>query len=702
MAMRYPADTTRDMGGKDPMNIKTDFPRRVRLLESVWIPLSDGRRLSAKIWLPEDAQESPVPAILEYLPYRKSDGTAPRDAGTHAYFAGHGYAGVRVDIAGSGDSDGLLWDEYTQQEQDDAVEVIAWLACQPWSSGAVGMTGISWGGFNSLQVAARRPPALKAIISLCSTDDRYANDEHYIGGCVMGPEMQSYATMLLGYATHAPDPAVVGDGWRELWRRRLDEIAPALPTWLSHQRRDAYWQHGSVCEDYNAMDCAVYLVGGWADGYRDAILRTLEHYRNPVKALIGPWCHAWPQDGEPGPAIGFLQEALRWWDHWLKGVDTGIMDEPAATFWMQNAYTRERDWSDKTGRWLTEESWPSANVATRVFTIEPGGLDEETAEAPPTPAGQPPQPSVGQPSVTFHSPQITGIEGGCWISWSCDDDSPGDQRPDDERSQVFDSSPLAERLEILGQAKAVLDIACDQPQALVAARLCDVDEAGASTLVARGVLNLTHRESHASPHPLVPGTSYRVEVPLAAVAYSFPAGHHVRLALSTSLWPLAWPSPQPVTMTLFAGECRLELPERSAADDVAPPAFLEPEEAPLPGYEQLEEDISEIVIEHDPATGRTGSVWDESGRFRLADGLVHEYRGRDTYAIVEGDPLSAEATSSWAFASERGDWRARVEAKSRLTSNESDFHVACSLDAYAGDERVATRVWEETIPRDCC
>ena len=677
------------------MNVRTDFPRNVRLLEDIIVPLSDGCRLSAKIWLPDDAEEDPVPAVLEYLPYRKSDGSLPLDAGQHAYFAGHGYAGVRVDIRGTGDSEGLLWDEYTGQEQDDAVEVIAWLAAQPWCTGNVGMIGISWGGFNGLQVAAHRPPALKAIISMCSTDDRYANDEHYVGGCVMGPEMQSYATMLLGYATHAPDPAVVGERWREMWKERLDAVEPALPAWLAHQRRDDYWRHASICEDYGALDCAVYMVGGWADGYRDAILRMLEHYRGPVKALIGPWCHTRPHHGHPGPAIGFLQEALRWWDHWLKGIDTGIMDEPVARFWMQEAYTRSEDWNHKTGRWLTEDAWPSPGVATRVFTIEPGGLDEE-------PAGVPTTRPEDQAFVTFRSPQVTGSEGGCWISWSSDTDSPGDQRPDDERSQVFDSPPLGERLEILGQAKAVLEVACDRPQALVAARLCDIDETGASTLVARGVLNLTHRENHATARPLVPGTRYRVEVPLAAVAYSFPPGHRLRLALSTSLWPLAWPSPRPVTMTLFTGESRLDLPERAATDDAAPPAFLEPEEAPLSGYEQLEEDISEIVVDSDPATGRIESVWDESGRFRLVDGLVHGYLGRDTYAIVEGDPLSAEATSSWEFASEREGWQARVVAQSRLRSDEQDFHVTCSLDAYAGDEHVATRVWEQTIPRDGC
>jgi hypothetical protein len=449
------------------------------------------------------------------------------------------------------------------------------------------------------------------------------------------------------------------------------------------------------------MDGAVYLVGGWADGYRDAILRTLEHYHGPVKALIGPWCHAWPQHGEPGPAIGFLQEALRWWDHWLKGIDTGIVDEPACTFWMQDAYTRSQDWSVKTGRWLTEDSWPTANVTIRAFAIGPDGLGAGPTGLGERPDGlgeRPPEPSA----VTFQSPQTTGIEGGCWISWSCEADSPGDQRPDDGRSQVFDSPPLTERLEVLGQAKAMLDVAGDQPQALVALRLCDVDETGASTLVARGVLNLTHREGHTSPQPLVPGKHYRVEVSLAAVAYSFPPGHRVRLALSTTQWPLVWPSPQPVTMTLLTGESRLELPVRSGRSGETPPAFLEPEEAPSPGYESLDEDISEISMRRDLGAGRIESTWDEAGSFRLEDGLVHSYRGRDTYAIVEGDPLSAAATSEWEFASGRADWQARVEARSRLTSDESDFHVTCSLDAYEGDARVATRVWEATIPRDGC
>src|ERR1700731_957635 len=197
-------------------NIVTTFPKTVRVIEHMSIPLKDGTTLAARIWLPEDAEQNPVPAILEYLPYRKRDGTYERDALTHPYLAGHGYAGVRVDIRGTGESDGLLSDEYSLQEQDDALEVIEWLAAQTWCSGAVGMMGISWGGFNALQVAARRPPALKAIVTICSTDDRYRDDVHYMGGTKLNAGF-SWAAFLFGTMCRPPDPVLVGERWREMW-----------------------------------------------------------------------------------------------------------------------------------------------------------------------------------------------------------------------------------------------------------------------------------------------------------------------------------------------------------------------------------------------------------------------------------------------------------------------------------------------------
>ena len=335
------------------MRVVTAFPRAVREIEHCWIPLRDGRRLAARLWLPADAMDAPVPAILEYIPYRKRDLTRTRDEPMHRYFAGHGYAAARVDVCGAGDSDGVLLDEYHEQELEEGVAVIEWLAAQPWCTGAVGMMGKSWGGFNALQIAARRPDALRAIITVCSSDDRYADDAHYMGGCLLNENL-TWGSVLQTLSALPPDPAVVGDGWRETWLARLRSEVLFPEVWLRHQRRDAYWRRGSVCEDFARITCPVYAIGGWADAYTNAVPRLLAGLRSARKGLVGPWSHNYPHDGAPGPAIGFLQEARRWWDHWLKGIDTGIMDEPAYRVWMQESAPPASWYAERFGRWVAK------------------------------------------------------------------------------------------------------------------------------------------------------------------------------------------------------------------------------------------------------------------------------------------------------------------------------------------------------------
>ena len=245
------------------MHIVTEFDHPVVVWEQdIWIPLSCGHRLAARIWIPQDAEANPVPALLEYLPYRKRDMTRAGDEPKHHYFAGHGYASVRVDLRGAGDSYGVMDDEYTRQEHDDGVEVIAWLAAQRWCSGRVGMFGISWGGFNALQVAAKGPPALKAIITSCSTDDRYTDDMHFAGGCLLNDHLD-WGTMFFCIRALPGDPIIMGDGWRENWMDRLEAMSSPLELWMQHQRRDDYWKHGSVNENYQHIKCPVFAVGGW-------------------------------------------------------------------------------------------------------------------------------------------------------------------------------------------------------------------------------------------------------------------------------------------------------------------------------------------------------------------------------------------------------------------------------------------------------
>ncbi|KAK8212775.1 hypothetical protein M8818_002940 [Zalaria obscura] len=351
----------------------------IRVLEHDEIKLSDGTILSAMIWLPEDAETNPVPAILEYLPYRKRDWTAARDASNHPYIASHGYAGVRVDMRGSGDSEGLLLGEYLKQEQDDCLEVLEWIAAQPWCTGSIGMIGISWGGFNGLQVAARRPPQLKAVVSMCSTDDRYNDDIHYQGGCMLVDNFLWGATMF-GMNPTPPDPALVGDKWRDIWMKRIETGGLYMSDWLTHQRRDDFWKHASICEDYSSIQCPVYVVGGWMDPYTNTVFRMMDHLKCPKKGLVGPWAHKYPNFAKPGPAIGFLQETIRWWDKWLKGKETGIMDEPPLRCYLQDPAPPQTHYEFRPGHWVAESSWPGKDIKPQRMHLAPGRLvDEKTA-----------------------------------------------------------------------------------------------------------------------------------------------------------------------------------------------------------------------------------------------------------------------------------------------------------------------------------
>ncbi len=509
---------------------------RVHQIPHVWIPMTDGVRLSARIWLPEEAPAEAVPAILEYIPYRKNDATMERDATIHPYFAAHGYASVRVDLRGSGDSEGLMRDEYVAQEQIDGLEVISWLAEQPWCSGHVGMIGKSWGGFNGLQIAALRPPALGAVISVCSTDDRYADDVHYIGGCVLASDMLSWASTMLAANARPPDPAIVGDAWRTMWLERLEEQTPWVEAWLSHQRRDDYWKHGSVCEDFAAIEAPVYMVGGWNDGYPNAIPRYLEGAPGPRKGLIGPWAHLYPHHGLPKPEIGFLQECLRFWDHCLKGVDNGILDEPMLRAWLQDPVAPAPGYPERTGRWVAEPTWPPADAATRRLYLDGDDLVDE--------------PGTQSVIRAVRSDERQGRDAGNWIGWGRDTDWPTDQRFEDALSMTFDSRVLDRDIEALGFVDARLRIAADRPSAFVVVRLCEVDAEGVSTLVTRGVLNLTHRGSHEHPQPMEPGKFEDIDIRLKVIGHRFGAGNRLRVAVTPGYWPWVWPSPTPVQLSV--------------------------------------------------------------------------------------------------------------------------------------------------------
>ncbi|MDQ3096574.1 MAG: CocE/NonD family hydrolase [Chloroflexota bacterium] len=669
------------------MRIRADLPRQSTRIET-WIPMSDGARLSATVWLPVDAEASPVPAIFECEPYRKNDFNGMRDA-RQRYLAGHGYAFVQMDLRGSGDSDGIMYDEYLPQEQEDAVEAIAWIAAQAWCTGKVGMWGVSWSGFNSLQVAARRPPALAAIITMCSTDDRYADDVHYMGGCMLANEVLGWASTMLSYGARPPLPDVVGDRWREMWLDRLERTPPYAEAWVGHQRRDAYWKQGSVCEDYSAIDVPVYAIGGWADGYTNAVQRLVENLPGVRKGLIGPWPHGYPHVARVGPQIGFLQEALRWWDRWLKGVENGIENEPVLRVWMQEAIPPSATQTDRPGRWLVEPSWPSPNVGPVTYALNTSGaLDRQPG----------PESRVQQAG-----PLVTALDGGIWCPYGAPADFPGDQRATDGMSLAFTSAPLAERVEILGYPEVSLALDADRAAAQVAVRLCDVAPDGASTLISYGLLNLTHRESHEHPAPLEPGRRYEVLVRLNAIAYAVPAGHRLRVGVSQSYWPLVWPSPELVTLGVYTGASALRLPVRAPiAGEAEPSPFDEPETVEQAQPERVRTGGGSTSVRRDLDTGHVELRWQRNmGVVRLASrGLDLGAKDLDLFSITEGDPLSVVLRSERTATLARGDWRIRVETVSTMTGDAEAFHLANAVEAYEGEARVFTKSWTRRIPRD--
>ncbi|MDH6214024.1 CocE/NonD family hydrolase [Streptomyces pseudovenezuelae] len=665
------------------MKYREQFERQV-VREDVWIPTRDGRTLlHARVWRPADAESDPVPALLEYLPYRKSDWTAPRDAQRHPWYAGHGYASVRVDIRGHGDSEGTPGDEYDEQELADGVDVVNWLAAQAWCTGKVGMFGISWGGFNSLQIAALAPEPLKAVVTVCSTDDRYDNDVHYTGGAVLGIDMLAWAGTMLAFAARPPDPANVGaDRWVPMWRERLDALEPFLHTWLEHQQRDAYWKHGSVCEDYTAIDAAVLAVGGWNDPYRDAVLRLVEHLpADRVRGLIGPWSHQYPDRGlPPGPAIGFLQETLRWWDQHLKGIDTGAMEEPLLRAWITDSVPPATSYDVLPGRWVGETDWPSPQVT---WDTRPLG--------------------AGTAPVLVRSPQHTGLDAGRFFPFGNASDLPPDQREEDGRSVLYDSGPLTERVEILGRPRVRLRLDSATPRAHVIARLCDVAPDGSSTLVTRGVLNLLSRQGRDKAVEWSPGTYEDVELELNGIGYAFPPGHRVRVVVSDAYWPWVWPHGEPGELSVVPADSAVLLPVRRPGEE-PPIRFEEPEQAPpLPvTYDPPSAPRPERLVTHDVAAGEWTLEVDPNygGSRTYPDGLRYEESARETYRIRTDDPLSARAVSEWRVRLRRGeDYDAEIMASTELRATAADFIMDSRIEARANGETVAKRAWHRTVGR---
>lgn len=657
-----------------------------KVLENEWIPLQDGRKLSARIWLPTQANKQPVPAILEYLPYRKRDGTAPRDESTYPEFAEAGYAGVRVDISGTGESDGDFDDEYSPRELNDACAVIAWIAEQKWCSGKLGMMGISWGGFNSLQVAALQPPALKAVISIGSTVDRYNDDIHYKSGCQLSSNF-NWSSVMLCYASRPPDPELVGARWKEMWLHRLNTQPFPLEIWLQHQRKDDYWKHGSISENYDAVKIPALVISGWADGYLNAPPAAAANLNSNSKAINGPWIHNYPHFAWPKPRMDFHGEAIRWWDKWLKGVDNQVEALPTYRAYISENVQPLLYRKDEPGRWVAETSLPSSEIRKRQYFL---ATNRQLLEIP-----------GATHEKSLRSPLDCGTASGDIFTLKPDSSLPGDQRLDDACSLVFDTAKLHQPIEILGRPKLRFKVTVDKPLANIIVRLNDIHSGGVVNRVSWGALNLAHRNGNENPEPMIPGKTETIEIELNECGYQFLPGHKIRISLSTNYWPMVLPPPEVVTAKIKLGpEAVVTLPIRAGRDSIEVAEPVNPD--PLPVYQTHSPEQNRRWVDRDLQTGETHyHLIDDSGESEMpGHGLRTRHYHHDCWSITAEDPLSCRATSEYICWMSRDDWSIRTESESIFSCDSDNFYMEATVTAYESDKQVNQRQWKKTIKRD--
>lgn len=645
----------------------------------VVLRMADGIQLAATLYVP--AHGRPVPALLEALPYRKDD-ILHRDEYERLRDE-FDFAVCRVDLRGTGSSEGIATDEYPESELADLTEVIEWLAAQSWCNGAVGMFGWSYSGFNALLVAAEQPPALKAIVPVYSSDDRYTDDVHYMGGSLRLLDLVDYPLYMVAKNTLPPVPDLVGAGWRQAWRDRLDKTEPWLLQWLVNQRRDPYWQLGSLRPHYDRVRCPTMLVGGWADGYRNNSFRTIRELAaagTPYRLLLGPWSHMGADRSLPGPWLDFTAEMARWFDRWLRADDNGIDPEPPVTIFMRRSTRPEPDLAELNGEWISEDDLGLNRVRPHRLVLGTDVVEYVVL------------PAVG--TAAWNS--CAGS-----LPWG----QPTDQRYDDAASLCSDWSAAADELAdartddgelaLLGCAVLRLRIAADRPTASVSAKLNDVFPDGTSALITRGFLNLTHRHGHdGAPAPLVPAEFVDVEIELEATAWTLDPGHTLRLSIAGTDWPNTVAPPRPVILTIDRAASTIELPVLHGSSPHPAPRLphVRPNElADGAGIAwRIERDVlartTSCVVDH-------GSTWMSPAGRPVSD----HYAGRVT--IDERDwSQSVDATAR--FEVDLGE--AQVAAESRLTMRITDTTLQVEIVArtFDGEQMFSDQIWQRDIPRD--
>jgi putative CocE/NonD family hydrolase len=656
------------------------------VIEEAWIEMPDGVRLSADLYKPANLEaDARLPVLLEYLPYRKMESRS-RNYSMYSYFIDHGYIVASVDIRGTGNSEGrLIPHEYSDIEHDDGEVVIDWLSKQPFSNGNVGMFGISWGGFNSIQMAVRAPAALKAIIAVDATEDLFQDDVHYMDG-IMHIDAWEMSQDLDNARPGAPDYVIDDDNFRN----RFD-TEPWMLTYKKQQRDGKFWDRASARSKYDQIKIPTFHIGGWYDGYRDSLPRMLANVNAPVKAIIGPWGHAWPHEPYPAPGMEWRREAVRWFDQFLKGKDTGILDEPRLAVYVRKWHPPGPYLEYAPGYWRWEDGWPIDRIhMTRMYPQDNHTLSPQAD------------------SETVHALRFvpsTGVEGGGPVMWW--GDVAHDQRPSDAFSLTYDTTPLDTDTEILGLPIAHLNVSADAPRANWVVRLSDVAPDGSVTQVAGAAFNGTHRDSAREPSDIVPGEEFDLDIEMHFTSWVFEKGHRIRLAVSNAQWPMLWPTPYPMTTTVRLGGADgsyVELPVVPHSN-TRDPGFPPPAESPqYPGYESIDlgttSGYGEVSsVDRNPQTGDVVLKATNSGATRYPWG-TDTYNATIEHRTSDRNPAETAVIGTHRFEVELEDRVLVWSASLVFESDRENFYYTYTRKLSVNGKALREKTWKETIPRD--
>jgi predicted acyl esterase len=654
----------------------------VKVHTAVRVTMRDGVELNVRITRPDVPGR--FPGVMEYHPYRRLGAALPdyRDEYPPVvpYLAERGYAVVQFDVRGTGSSSGYSTDIYSPEERQDAYDMVAWIAAQPWCTGAVGMIGKSYGAVVQWQVAVQRPPALKAIVVRSANDDVYTGFTNP-GGCIRPWMFEYYAPLMNALNFAPPDPALVGDRWATMWAERLERSAPWSLGYIRNTLHGPYWRDQSLAPDYDRVQCAVLLIEGWADWYATEELRAFQRLDTPRKVLIGPWGHYYPEEKEafPGPRIDSRREYLKWFDRWLKGIDNGVMAEPPVTVFVRGWQAPSLLCLQDAGTWRNESAWPPERVQPARMYLSKDGTLAGTAGDSGSDSYQY-RPSVG---IT------TGRRGlGSTTPWAM----PIDQRLDEACSLLFTTEPLHQDLELLGQPEALLHIASTAEVAYFHVKLCDVAPDGASRLICDGGLLATHRNSHASPEELVPGQIYALRIPLRHCAYAIQAGHRLRIAIAGAEFQNAWPTGLHAVNTIFRGgqhasHVVLPVAPRDAHPLAAPEFAASPHALPAadslatPGY-TFELDLVNDTVTcalRAPEAGRTSN--------------------HSRYTVSNRDPARTTIIGSATHTAVHPTLDIRVEATCQTSSDADSYTHLSQVRITVDGAPHFSKSWSESVPR---